>query len=142
MAPKDMDAYIKVAELTGMVIAGSVENSNRRDHRLIVNSTDACINHINETLPVAKSRMFFTGGSGGGARTFIFAEKYAADCAGAMPYVAGTADRQVICASRIGTRKRKPAGVNGGKVRNRMISLAQWTRIAPVEWRGLIALGG
>ncbi len=87
MNPKAVEQYIKASELTGMVITGSEENSNRRDHNLIVNSTAACIQHINQTLPVAKNRMFFTGGSGGGARTFLFADKYSEDCAGAMPYI-------------------------------------------------------
>jgi predicted esterase len=79
--------YITAAELTGMVVSGSVENGNSREGQLIANSTVACLTHLTKNLPLAEQRMFLTGGSGGGARTFVLAGNNGKLCAGAMPFI-------------------------------------------------------
>lgn len=87
---KTLSRFISASELTGIVLAASVESKNLKSgssSTFQVNNkhTITCLKHIEETLPVEVKRVFFTGGSGGGASAFYNASKL--DCLGALPYI-------------------------------------------------------
>lgn len=77
--------HIEGAELNGWIVAANVESKNAND--VAVNSTHAanCVKHLIETLPVDPKRVYFTGGSGGGAMSFYNAAHI--QSAGAMPHI-------------------------------------------------------
>ena len=82
-----LNPFIEGAELTGMILAASVESSNNNKGPLSnVQHSGNCLKHIEETLPVKPGRIFFSGSSGGGATGFLNADNY--KCAGVFAYVA------------------------------------------------------
>ena len=83
---KSLRGFLSAAELTGMVVACSVESKNQ-DNAFVINNghTERCLEHMEETLPIDPKRVFFTGSSGGGATAFYNADHI--DCAGALPYI-------------------------------------------------------
>ena len=74
------------AELNGMIVAASVESKNGPGHP-VGNHDHAkrCVAHLIATLPVDPERVYFTGGSGGGAMSFYNAARIKS--AGAMPHI-------------------------------------------------------
>lgn len=78
--------HVEGAELNGWIVAASVESKNGPLHP-VGNHAHAkrVVSHIVENLPVDPKRLYFTGGSGGGAMTFYNAEKMKA--AGGMPHI-------------------------------------------------------
>ncbi len=83
---KTLKRFIKASELTGMVLAASVESKNQSNAFQINNGhTVNCLNKLEDTLPVSFQRLFFSGNSGGGATAFYNADKI--KCAGALPYI-------------------------------------------------------
>ena len=82
-----LQPLITGAELTGMVLAASVENGNSMSNIATIENTKSSISHLKSTLPVDGDRLTFTGGSGGGARTFIQATEFKDHCVGAIPFV-------------------------------------------------------
>ncbi|MDP0492502.1 MAG: hypothetical protein Q7Q71_15760 [Verrucomicrobiota bacterium JB023] len=82
-----LNHFIEGAELTGMVIAASVESCNK-NRGPISNTEHAgnCLEHLEQTLPVEPGRYFFCGQSGGGAEAFVNADTYKS--VGVFSYVA------------------------------------------------------
>lgn len=81
-----LDPFIKAAELTGMILATSVESRNNNKGPITnVEHSGHCLEHLQRSLPIAKGRIFFSGRSGGGAVAFLNADSY--KCAGIFPYV-------------------------------------------------------
>ncbi len=79
--------YIPAAELTGMVLAVSIEGRNQKNAFQINHEhTLKCLAHLQDTLPVSKKRILFAGISGGGATSLYNAARI--KCDGAMPFVA------------------------------------------------------
>lgn len=78
--------HIEGAELNGWIVAACVESKNGPLHP-VGNHAHAkrCVEHLTETLPVDPKRVYFTGGSGGGAMTFYNASKMKA--AGGLPHI-------------------------------------------------------
>lgn len=82
-----LERFTSAAELTGMVLAASVESKNQTNAFEINHGhTKKCLNHIGKTLPVEVSRVFFSGTSGGGATSLYNASLL--KCLGALPYIA------------------------------------------------------
>lgn len=82
-----MEPFVEVAELTGMVMAASVEADNgpytfRKNHA----HTEACLDHIKKEFPVDIRRVFFSGSAAGEASAYYNAGIL--KCAGALPMVA------------------------------------------------------
>ncbi len=83
---KTLERFISAAELTGMVLAASVESKNQENAFVINNGhTKNCLKHIKKTLPVDVERVFFSGTSGGGATSLYNASTI--KCLGALPYI-------------------------------------------------------
>jgi len=78
--------HIEGAELNGWIVAASVESKNGPMHP-VGNHAHAkrCVEHLIKTLPIDPKRLYFTGGSGGGAMTFYNAAKLKG--AGGMPHI-------------------------------------------------------
>jgi hypothetical protein len=78
--------HIAGAELNGWIVAASVESQNGPGHP-VQNHKHAknCVRHLVQTLPIDSKRLYFTGGSGGGAMSFYNAGRMKA--AGAMPHI-------------------------------------------------------
>jgi hypothetical protein len=78
--------HIEGAELNGWIVAASVESKNGPLHP-VGNHAHAkrCVNHLVGTLPVDPKRVYFTGGSGGGAMTFYNSAHMKG--AGGMPHI-------------------------------------------------------
>ena len=55
------------AEICGWILAASVESSNKGGFSANFEHSKDCVEHILENLPVDPERVYFTGGSGGGA---------------------------------------------------------------------------
>lgn len=84
---KTLERFISAAELTGMVLAASVESKNQTNAFEINNGhTKNCLKHIKKSLPVDVERVFFSGTSGGGATSLYNASTI--KCLGALPYIA------------------------------------------------------
>lgn len=82
---KIIEPLAQGAELTGTIMAMSMESKNKvasmTNHQHCANA----IHHIKETLPIDEKQIYFTGGSGGAAMAFINSSKIKA--AGVMPNV-------------------------------------------------------
>lgn len=78
--------HIEGAELNGWIVVANVESRNGPDHP-VRNHEHAknTVRHAIETLPVDGNRVYFTGGSGGGAMSFYNATRIKS--AGAMPHI-------------------------------------------------------
>lgn len=84
---QQLQPFVEVAELTGMVLAASVESKNGTNAFEINNShTEDCLKDIKKKFPVDITRAFFSGSSGGGASAFYNASTLKS--AGALPMVA------------------------------------------------------
>ena len=83
---KTLKRFVSASELTGMVLAASVESKNQQNAFVINNGhTKNCLKHIKKTLPVNVERVFFSGTSGGGATSLYNAATF--KCLGALPYI-------------------------------------------------------
>jgi len=82
---KIIEPLAQGAELTGSIMAMSMESKNRVavgiNHKHCANA----INHIKENLPIDEDQIYFTGSSGGAAMAFINSSSIKA--AGVMPNV-------------------------------------------------------
>lgn len=84
--PSTLKPFIKAAELTGMILATSVESNNKnRSSPSNVQHSGNCLEHMMNTLPIEKGRVFFSGDSGGGAVAFLNANSY--KCSGVFAYI-------------------------------------------------------
>jgi len=87
--------YVEPAERLGWIIAVSQESKNGsgfpdQNHA----HAKRCVEHLTETLPVDEDRLYFTGGSGGGAMSWMNCAELRG--AGAMPvvgYIPGSAPK-------------------------------------------------
>jgi hypothetical protein len=77
--------HIDGAELNGWIVAACVESKNGNDAAINSAHAERCVKHLTESLPVAPKRVYFTGGSGGGAMSFFNAARLPS--AGAMPHI-------------------------------------------------------
>lgn len=78
--------FQEAAELTGMILAISIESANANTKGPLTNREHSkiCLEHIQETLPVSKERIIFCGRSGGGAEANINADTF--PCTGIFVY--------------------------------------------------------
>ncbi len=67
-----MNTMLEGAELTGWIVAMSVESKNTNMDGVLDNQghTKACLAHLISTLPVDEKRIYFAGSSGGAATAF------------------------------------------------------------------------
>jgi hypothetical protein len=77
--------HIEGAELNGWIVAANVESRNGNDPAKNCEHATNCVKHLIETLPVDPKRVYFTGGSGGGAMSFHNAANITSS--GAMPHI-------------------------------------------------------
>jgi hypothetical protein len=77
--------FIEGAEISGWVLAASVESKNGNAPAQNFQFAKANVEHITGSLPVDPERIYFTGGSGGGAMSFYNAAKLPG--AGSMPQI-------------------------------------------------------
>lgn len=77
--------FIEGAEICGWVVAASVESKNGNSFEKNHEFAKSNVKHIIETLPVDPERIYFTGGSGGGAMSFLNAAGVPG--AGSMPQI-------------------------------------------------------
>ncbi len=83
--------FIEAAELTGVVLAASVESRNGKAAGAIPGVTNGpvqvrdCQPYLAQNFPVDIERTFFSGASGGGATAFLNASKFPS--AGAIVYI-------------------------------------------------------
>lgn len=77
--------FIEGAEICGWVLAASVESKNGNTTDKNFGFAKANVTHITTNLPVDPERVYFTGGSGGGAMSFFNAAKLPG--AGSMPQI-------------------------------------------------------
>lgn len=77
--------FIEGAEICGWVLAASVESKNGNNTGQNHAFAKSNVKHITESLPVDPERIYFTGGSGGGAMSFYNAAKLPG--AGSMPQI-------------------------------------------------------
>jgi len=80
---KDIQRFLPAADLTGMTIIACSNSSNKSPKSS--EHIDSNLKHSIEQCNVDKERVFFSGPSGGAARTFRNASKY--ELGGAMPIV-------------------------------------------------------
>jgi hypothetical protein len=73
------------AELGGWILAISMESSNKLGYEESTKACESAVDDLLDTLPIDSDRVYFTGGSGGGAQAFQNASVMKA--AGVMPYV-------------------------------------------------------
>ncbi|MEP4077872.1 hypothetical protein [Haloferula sp.] len=90
---KSVSAYSESAELNGWIIAASVESKNGPDHPDGNHEhSKRCVAHLLENLPIDEERVYFTGGSGGGAMSFYNALRITS--AGNMPVIGYSPDKK------------------------------------------------
>ena len=77
--------YIEGAEINGWIVAASVQSKNGIDNAICSKHAQNDVEHVIGTLPVDEERVYFTGGSGGGAMSFYNAAHIKS--AGAMPHI-------------------------------------------------------
>ncbi len=77
--------FIEAAEICGWVLAASVESKNANGIAQNHAFAKSNVKHITDSLPVDPERIYFTGGSGGGAMSFYNAAKLPG--AGSMPQI-------------------------------------------------------
>lgn len=85
--------FIEGAEICGWVLAASVESKNGSSVAQNFQFAKANVAHITESLPVDPERIYFTGGSGGGAMSFYNAAMLPG--AGSMPQIGYIPDNAV-----------------------------------------------
>jgi len=85
--------YSEGAEVTGWIIASSVESKNGPNHP-DGNHDHAkrCVGHLLANLPIDEKRVYFTGNSGGGAMSFYNALRI--ESPGNMPIVGYSPDKK------------------------------------------------
>jgi hypothetical protein len=83
--PKAIDLMTQGAEVNGWIVATSIESSNKLGFEENHRHTKNCLDHLFDTLPIDKDRVYFTGGSGGGATAFYNAGRI--NHAGAIPMI-------------------------------------------------------
>ncbi|QBG47000.1 hypothetical protein EGM51_06180 [Verrucomicrobia bacterium S94] len=66
-----IEELITAAEINGWVMALSVESCNDNGTSANLDTANKAVDHILDTLPVDKKRLYFTGNSGGGAMCMI-----------------------------------------------------------------------
>lgn len=84
--PRLFNGLAEGAELCGWVMAASVESSNGHDFSHNIRVSKTAVEHIVDSLPVDRQRVYFTGNSGGGATAMGNAAEMRG--AGAMPNIA------------------------------------------------------
>lgn len=77
--------FIEGAEICGWILAASVESKNGNTTDKNHSFAKSNVKHITDNLPVDPQRIYFTGGSGGGAMSFYNAAKLPG--AGSMPQI-------------------------------------------------------
>jgi hypothetical protein len=85
--------FIEGAEICGWVLAASVESKNGNSTGQNFQFAKANVAHITGSLPVDPQRIYFTGGSGGGAMSFYNAAMLPG--AGSMPQIGYIPDNAV-----------------------------------------------
>ncbi len=85
--------FIEGAEICGWVLAASVESKNGNSTAQNFKFAKANVTHITGSLPVDPERVYFTGGSGGGAMSFYNAAMLPG--AGSMPQIGYIPDNAV-----------------------------------------------
>lgn len=90
---RSMRGFIEGAEVCGWVLAASVESKNGKTTGQNFQYAKSNVKHITETLPVDPARVYFTGGSGGGAMSFFNAASLPG--AGSMPQIGYIPDNAV-----------------------------------------------
>lgn len=80
-----LQEIVEGAELTGWIMAVSVQSKNELIVEDCVKYSKNSIEHIRKTLPVDENRIYFTGNSGGGAQAFRNATRI--NACGVMPNV-------------------------------------------------------
>jgi len=81
----NVKGFIEGAEICGWIVAASVESKNGNPSEKNFGFAKANVKHITANLPVDPERIYFTGGSGGGAMSFYNAAKLPG--AGSMPQI-------------------------------------------------------
>ena len=82
----DLKAFAEDSELTGVVLAASLEARNQTDWLEVDwEHTDTCLDHLKKTHGVDRKRVIFSGNSGGGASSWYNSTQ--TSCIGAIPYV-------------------------------------------------------
>jgi len=94
---RSVESLAEGAELNGWIVAASVESRNKSappDRVLATNHrfSKNCVEHLIATLPVDPDRLYFKGGSGGGATAFYNAAKM--NAAGAIPVIGYNHERE------------------------------------------------
>lgn len=77
--------HVDGAELNGWIVAANVESRNGGGWDSNTEHAKNCVKHIIKTLPVDPKRVYFTGGSGGGAMSFRNSALITSS--GAMPHI-------------------------------------------------------
>lgn len=90
---RSMRGFIEGAEVCGWVLAASVQSKNGNATGQNFQFAKSNVKHITETLPVNPERVYFTGGSGGGAMSFFNAASLPG--AGSMPQIGYIPDNAV-----------------------------------------------
>lgn len=88
-----LKGFIQGAEICGWVLAASVESKNGNSTAQNFQFAKANVAHITGSLPVNPERIYFTGGSGGGAMSFFNAAMLPG--AGSMPQIGYIPDNAV-----------------------------------------------
>jgi len=98
--------YAEAAELAGWIIASSVESRNGTSFEANHVHAKRCVEHLLANLPIDERRVYFTGGSGGGAMSFYNALRI--QSAGNMPLIGyssdGTFEKNQYCYGIGGTK--------------------------------------
>ncbi|QTN33426.1 hypothetical protein HZ994_14240 [Akkermansiaceae bacterium] len=98
--------YAEAAELAGWILASCVESKNGQSFEANHDHAKRCVEHLIANLPIDENRVYFTGGSGGGAMSFYNALRIKS--AGNMPLIGyshdGTFEKGQYCYGIGGTR--------------------------------------
>lgn len=84
--------YAKGAEISGWIMASCVESKNGTSFEENHAHSKRCVEHLLANLPIDPERVYFTGGSGGGAMSFYNALRIKS--AGNMPLIGYSNDRK------------------------------------------------
>jgi len=80
-----LDQIVEGAEMNGWIMAISIESKNGRGEGENLSCSEHAVDHILDTLPVDKDRLYFTGNSGGAASACVNYEQL--DGYGLMPCI-------------------------------------------------------